>query len=151
MSNGTYPHPDINAISLISNGDTLNSTIWLSDTFKQLSVNNRLDSFQGRLQILVVNLTNNNNNKKTTLDEFANKTLNLLNIHALISCALQDSVFSALLYHENMVFSMELQSQSQPPIFILCNTCYCVLPILIRLAYGKRIDVHNAVMQTIMN
>jgi hypothetical protein len=26
-----------------------------------------------------------------------------------------------------------------------------VLPILIRLAYGKRIDVHNAVMQTIMN
>jgi hypothetical protein len=23
-----------------------------------------------------------------------------------------------------MVFSMELQSQSRPPIFILCNTCY---------------------------
>ena len=71
--NGNLP-PDINAVSFISDGQTLNSTIWLSDKFQEPPINTTLDSFRERLQIIVVNLTNQN----ITTPEFANITLQRL-------------------------------------------------------------------------
>ncbi len=69
----------------------------------------------------------------------------------LSSYALQHSAFFVLLYHENMLFTMELQSQSSPP---MCSSYVIrvigVLLILIRLVHGKTIDVPNVVMQTIV-
>ena len=58
--NGSFAVPDINAVSFISDGKTLNITIWLSDMFQGPPINATLDSFRERLQLIVVNLTKSN-------------------------------------------------------------------------------------------
>ncbi len=72
--NGKFVVPDINAVTFISDGKTLNSTIWLSG--KEHPINGKLDSFRDRLHLIVVNLTNSN---VTTPDRFANIILHSLN------------------------------------------------------------------------
>jgi photosystem II reaction center protein PsbP len=67
--NGNFSIPDMNAVSFISDGKTLNSTIWLLDKYQKPPTNSTLDSFRDRLQLIVVNLTNQN---ITTPDKFAN-------------------------------------------------------------------------------
>jgi hypothetical protein len=70
LSFGSYPVPDIRAVSFISDSNKLNSTIWLSGLFREPPVNDTLDTFRERLRIIAVNLTN-----YTTLDQFTNQTL----------------------------------------------------------------------------
>jgi hypothetical protein len=78
----TFPSPDIQSVSYISDGKTLNATLWLSDKFAKTplpikdslaSSNGEKDIFQERFTILVQKLPSHN----VTLNEHINNTLNL--------------------------------------------------------------------------
>ena len=59
-----FVSPDIRSVSYISNGKTLNATVWLTSPFEEPPVNDTLDTFQEefRIEIAKTNLT---------LDEYA--------------------------------------------------------------------------------
>ena len=56
--------PDIKSVSYISNGKTLNATVWLTSNFEEPPVNDTLDPFQEELKIEI-------SETNLTLDEYA--------------------------------------------------------------------------------
>ena len=78
----SFPSPDIQSVSYISDGKTLNATLWLSDKFAKTplpvndslaSSNSQKDTFQERFTIFVQKLPSHN----VTLNEHINNTLSL--------------------------------------------------------------------------
>jgi hypothetical protein len=58
--------PDIESVSYISDGNVLNATVWLTDSFKEPPSNDTLDIYQEQMKIKVSNLT-----KNTSLEKYA--------------------------------------------------------------------------------
>jgi hypothetical protein len=49
--NNSFFSPDIESVSYISDGNTLNATVWLTDPFEEPSLSDRLDTFQENLKL----------------------------------------------------------------------------------------------------
>ena len=58
--------PDIESVSYISNGNVLNATVWLTDSFKEPPSKDTLDIYQEQMKIKISNLT-----KNTSLEKYA--------------------------------------------------------------------------------
>ena len=58
--------PDIESVSYISDGNVLNATVWLTDSFKEPPLKDTLDIYQEQMKIKISNLT-----KNTSLEKYA--------------------------------------------------------------------------------
>ena len=63
--NNSYFSPDIESVSYISDGNTLNATVWLTDPFEEPPLTDKLDTFQ---ENLVLRITQTN----LTLEDYTN-------------------------------------------------------------------------------
>jgi hypothetical protein len=73
-----FVSPDIQSVSYISNGKTLNATVWLADPFIEPAANDSIDPYQEQLVIKISNLTGSLFN--LNLDKYAAfRIANLLN------------------------------------------------------------------------
>jgi hypothetical protein len=88
----TIPSPDIESVSYISDGKTLNATLWLSDKFAktplpdQASSNGGRDRFQERFTISVQKIPSNN----VTLNEYINHSLSFYRESLIVNLNLTD-------------------------------------------------------------
>jgi hypothetical protein len=71
IGNGEFVSPDIGSASYISNGKTLNATVWLTSPFKEPSLSDRFDPYQDQLEVKVSNLASSS----LTLEKYAIKTI----------------------------------------------------------------------------
>jgi hypothetical protein len=71
LGKGEYMSPDIGSVSYISNGKTLDATVWLTDSFKEQSLSDSVDPYQEQLEVKVSNLPS----PSLTVEKYAARTI----------------------------------------------------------------------------
>jgi hypothetical protein len=71
LGNGEFVSPDLGSVSYISNGKTLNATVWLTSPFKEPPLSDSVDPYQEQFEIKTSNLTS----PSLTVEKIAAKTI----------------------------------------------------------------------------